>query len=53
LKHGDDKWELRLHRNSGTHLHANLGKMSGLVPNTTLPSKASTCHGNNEVDNQL
>lgn len=30
-----------------------LGKISCLVPNTALPSKASTCHGNNEVDNQL
>jgi hypothetical protein len=47
---GESKSELKLYRNS---MDISLGNISGLVPNAVLPSKASTCHGNNEVDNQL
>jgi hypothetical protein len=50
-KPGDSKSELTLLRNSIEM--ALLVKISGLVPNAFLPSEASTCHGNNEVGNQL
>jgi hypothetical protein len=48
------KSELRLHRNSKDPSSIQFFiKICGLVSNALLPSKASTCHGNNEVDNQL